>query len=94
MIANLKKLVQLVSFRILLVIVLILTGILQFFLMLDNVRGVTYDIQLTELAPETIRSVKTVEDNVKTELDKDHAEAAVEPVYVFKEDIANQRAFR
>jgi cyclic-di-AMP phosphodiesterase PgpH len=92
MIAKLKKLVQLVSFRILLVIILLMTAMLQFFLMLDNVRGVTYDIQLTELAPETIRSVKTVEDIVKTELDKDHAEKAVEPVYVFYDDIANQRA--
>ena len=92
MIAKLQKLVQLVSFRILLVIVLFLTGMLQFFLMLDNVRGVTYDIQLTELAPETIRSVKTIEDNEKTDLDKEHAAQSVEPVYVFKDDISTQRA--
>ena len=41
--------------------------------MLGNVRGVTYDIQLTELAPETIRSVKTIEDTVKTEHERDNS---------------------
>ena len=87
-----KKLFQFINFRILLVIVLVLTELLQFFLMLDNVRGDTYDIQLTELAPETIRSVKTVEDIEKTEFDKDHAEESVDSVYVFKEEVAKHRA--
>ncbi|AWE09226.1 phosphohydrolase [Lysinibacillus sp. 2017] len=87
-----KKHIHFINFRILLVIVLVLTALLQFFLMLDNVRGDTYDIQLTELAPETIRSVKTVEDNEKTEFDKDHAEESVDSVYVFKEEIASHRA--
>ncbi|MEK4629417.1 MAG: HDIG domain-containing metalloprotein [Solibacillus sp.] len=91
MIEKIKKLIQLISFRTFLVIVLLLTALLQFFLMLDNVRGVTYDIQLTELSPETIRSVKTIEDTVKTELEKDDAEESVEPVYVLNEDIPNQR---
>ncbi|MER2113746.1 MAG: hypothetical protein ABS960_13720, partial [Solibacillus isronensis] len=59
-----NKLIQLISFRALLVIILAATALLQFFLMIDNVRGVTYDIQLTELSPETIRSSKTVEDTV------------------------------
>ena len=92
MIEKIKKLSKLISFRALLVTVLFLTALLQFSLMLDSVRGVTYDIQLTELAPETIRSVKTIEDAEKTELDKNHAEQAVDPVYVFEEDIPNHRA--
>ncbi|WP_369916797.1 HD family phosphohydrolase [Lysinibacillus sp. 2017] len=92
MIKKMKKHIHFINFRILLVIVLVLTALLQFFLMLDNVRGDTYDIQLTELAPETIRSVKTVEDNEKTEFDKDHAEESVDSVYVFKEEIASHRA--
>jgi len=89
---KLNKLIQLISFRTLLIIVLSITAVLQFSLMVENVRGVTYDIQLTELSPETIRSMKTIEDTAKTEIDKEHAEEAVEPVYVFDEDIPNHRA--
>ena len=89
---KINKLIQLISFRTLLIVVLAITAILQFSLMVDNVRGVTYDIQLTELSPETIRSVKTIEDTAKTEIDKNHAEEIIEPVYVFKEDIPSHRA--
>lgn len=89
---KLNKLIQLISFRMLLIIVLSITAVLQFSLMVENVRGVTYDIQLTELSPETIRSMKTIEDTTKTEIDKEHAEEAVDPVYVFGEDIPNHRA--
>src|SRR5690606_2559904 len=86
------KLIQLVSFRALLIIVLAATALLQFFLMIDNVRGVTYDIQLTELSPETIRSTKTVEDTVKTEIERENAEKAVDPVYIYKDEVPSQRA--
>ncbi len=86
-----NKLLNMISFRTLIVIVLVLTGLLQFFLMLGNVRGTTYDIQPFQLAPETIRAVKTVEDTVKTEEERKHAENAVEPVYVFNEETAEHR---
>lgn len=89
---QLKKLVDLIGFRSFLIAILLLTSILQFSLMVGNVRGVTYDIQLTELAPETIRSAKTVEDTAKTELDRTNAENAVEPAYVFHDEIAGHRA--
>lgn len=92
MVKQIKKVMKLISFRTLLVIVLLLTALLQFTLMLGNVRGITYDIQLTELAPETIRSAKTVEDTVKTELEKDAAEQLIEPIYVLNEEVANHRA--
>ena len=88
---QLKKLVDLIGFRSFLITVLLLTAFLQFFLMIGNVRGVTYDIQLTELAPETIRSVKTVEDTVKTEQDREAAKKAVESVYEYHDEIAGHR---
>lgn len=88
---QLKKIVDLIGFRSFLISVLLLTAFLQFFLMLGNVLGVTYDIQLTELAPETIRSVKTVEDTVKTEQERTVAGNAVEPVYVFHDEIGGHR---
>lgn len=86
-----KKWMDMFSFRVFLIVILIFTGILQFLLMLNNVRGVTYDIQAFQLAPETIRAVKTVEDTVKTEKERQAAEAAVEPVYVFDDEIAEHR---
>lgn len=87
-----NKLLNIISFRTLLIVVLIVTGILQFFLMLGNIRGTTYDIQAFQLAPETIRAVKTVEDTVKTEQERDNAENAVEPVYVFNDETAHNRS--
>lgn len=89
---QLKRITDLLGFRLFLIAILTLTACLQFFLMLGNVRGVTYDIQLTELAPETIRSPKTIEDTEKTEQDRDHAEQTIEPVYIFHEEIAEHRA--
>lgn len=59
--------------------------------MLENVRGVTYDIETFELAPDTIRSAKTVEDTFKTEKERDEAERAVEQVYVFNEETVEHR---
>ncbi|MEK4424551.1 HD family phosphohydrolase [Solibacillus sp. FSL K6-1523] len=92
MVKQIKKMIELISFRTFLIIVLLLTALLQFTLMLDNVRGITYDIQLTELAPETIRSAKTVEDVAKTEFDKETAERLIDPIYVLNEEVANHRS--
>ncbi|MBD8028320.1 HD family phosphohydrolase [Ureibacillus sp. Re31] len=89
---HLNKLLNMIRFRTLLVVILVVTGILQFFLMLGNIRGTTYDIQAFQLAPETIRAVKTVEDTVKTEQERDNAEKAVEPVYVFNDETAQNRS--
>lgn len=89
---QLKKLMDLISFRSFLIAVLVLMAFLQFFLLLGNVRGVTYDIQLTELAPETIRSPKTIEDTEKTEFERANIENTVESVYVFHNEIAEHRA--
>lgn len=89
---HLNKIMNLISFRTFLVIVLFITGLLQFFMMVGNVRGITYDIQPFQLAPETIRSAKTLEDTEKTEQERDSAEQAVEPVYVFSKDIAEHRS--
>ena len=47
---QLKKLVDLIGFRSFLITVLLLTSFLQFFFMLGNVQGVTYDIQLNRIS--------------------------------------------
>lgn len=87
-----KKIIDMFGFRYFLVVVLILTGALQFGLMLGNVRSVTYDLQVSQLAPETIRAAKTVEDTLKTEQEKEMAASEVKPIYEFSEDVAANRA--
>lgn len=89
---HLNKLLNLISFRTLLIIVLFITGLLQFFLMLGNIRSTTYDIEAFQLAPETIRAVKTVEDTVRTQQERDQAESNIEPVYFFNEETGEHRA--
>ncbi len=59
--------------------------------MFENVRSVTYDIETFELAPETIRSAKTVEDTFKTEKERDEAEKLVEEVFIFNNETVEHR---
>lgn len=86
-----KKFTDMFSFRLFLIIVLLCTGVLQFLLMVNTVRGETYDIQSFQLATETIRAIKTIEDTEKTEKERLAAEQAVEPVYEFDDEIAKHR---
>ncbi|MBB5150036.1 HD family phosphohydrolase [Ureibacillus thermosphaericus] len=88
---HLIKLLDMFGFRVLLITILFITGLLQFFIMFGNVRGDTYDVQPFQLAPETIRAVKTVEDTEKTEKERQAAVDAVESVYVFDEEIVDHR---
>ena len=89
---NLKHYSYLISFNTLLIVVLLLTGVLQFFIMFNTVKSDTYDIQLTQIAEETVRATKTVEDVELTEKARDEAEKLVEPVYIINSDVAEQRA--
>lgn len=91
MIEQIKKIVNMLNFRTFLIFVLLVTGLLQFFLMVGNVRGVTYDIKSFQLAPETIRAVKTIEDTQRTEEERESAAKLVKPVYKFNEDVVKHR---
>lgn len=88
---QLRKITELIGFRYFLMVVLILTGALQFSLMYGDVKGVTYDFKPLQLAPETVRSTKTIEDTVKTQQEREKAASAVSDVYQFSEDVAKQR---
>lgn len=88
---TIDKIMKLINFRYFLIIVLLITGVLQFFLMLGNVQGRTYDVKPLQLAPDTIRSTKTIEDSYKTEQEKKRIVEEVNPVYVYNEAIVTQR---
>lgn len=74
------------------IIIILLTSISMFLLIKGSVQENTYDISLMNLAPETIRSVKTMEDPVKTEEEKERAAAEVSPVYQFQEETAENQS--
>ena len=71
--------------------VIIISSIILFFLMAGNVRQETYELKEFQIAPEANRSLKTVEDTVKTEEERDRAANEVTPVYQFSDDIAKNR---
>lgn len=87
-----KTLNQYVRFPLLLALLLILTGVIQFSLMVKDIEGEHYDIKLFQLSPETIRSTKTIEDTEKTESDREKIANEVKPVYIFSPDIAKNQA--
>ncbi|WP_210469020.1 HD family phosphohydrolase [Sporosarcina sp. 6E9] len=62
-----------------------------FFIMYGIVQKETYEIKRFQIASEAIRSIKTVEDTTKTELEKERAANEVTPVYQFSEDVAKNR---
>ncbi|OCS94597.1 HD family phosphohydrolase [Caryophanon latum] len=87
-----KKISDYIGFRYFLLIVLALTGLVQFLFMHSNIQEYTYTVEELQLAPETIRSPKTIVDEAKTEQDRLLAAEQVEPVYTFNESMAKNQA--
>ena len=58
--------------------------------MYGSVKKETYELESLQISPDTIRSIKTVEDTVKTEQERERAALEVTPVYQFSEDVANE----
>ena len=71
--------------------ILLTAGMLYAFLV-DSVQSDTYDIQLFQLSSETIRSEKTVEDPIKTELERQRLAEEVTPSYQFMDEIADNQS--
>ncbi|MET3574734.1 HD family phosphohydrolase [Bhargavaea ullalensis] len=92
MLQSLRNLLNRFSFAVLSAAVLVLAAVLAFAVMLGSVRDETYDIRLFQLANETIRAPKTVEDPVKTEEERERAASEITPVYDFDEEAAKNRS--
>ncbi|MDW0117385.1 HDIG domain-containing protein [Sporosarcina thermotolerans] len=86
------KLFKSLKFKYLSLFVVILAAIALFSLMYGNVKQETYELHEFKISPKTIRSLKTVEDTVKTEQEKRRIEAEVTPFYQFNEDISKNRS--
>lgn len=80
-----------VKFIFFLLLVVLLSGVLLFFLMYGSNQNETYEISVYEISPKTIRSPKTIEDIDKTELERIRAEQAAPVVYRYSEDIMKNK---
>ena len=70
-----------------------LSAIFLFSFMYSGVKQETFELKEFHIAQETIRSIKTVEDTVKTEEERERAALEVSPFYQFSEAVAkNQQA--
>lgn len=87
-----KNTQSLVGYRTFTILTIIVTGLVLFLLLLNDVRSEKYEITEWHLSTDTIRSVKTVEDPVKTEEERQRAVADVTSVYQFSEEIGKNRA--
>ena len=88
-----QKVFEKMDYRKMIAIGVLLTGMMLYAFLMDSVRGDTYNIQLFQLSSETIRSEKTVEDPIKTELERQRLAEEVAPSYQFLDEIAaNQSA--
>ncbi|MBU9672815.1 HDIG domain-containing protein [Planococcus sp. CP5-4] len=69
-----------------------MTALLMFGFLYDTMATDTYEVELFQLSEETIRAAKTVEDPVRTELERTRAAAEVQPSYRYIEEIADNQA--
>lgn len=91
MLRSLERILKPLKFTYFALFTIILFSVVLFFLMAENVKQETYELKEFQIAPEAIRSLKTVEDSVKTEQERDRAANDVLPVYRYSEDIAKNR---
>jgi len=83
-----QKIFDKLGYRKIMLVAILLTGLILYAALVESVQGNTYDINLFQLSSETIRSEKTVEDPIKTELEKQRLAEEVAPSYQFIDEIA------
>ncbi|WP_407370619.1 HD family phosphohydrolase [Carnobacterium sp.] len=67
--------------------ILLLSSVIIFFIMYSTVKPTALDIELFQVADETIRANATVEDTEKTKENKETVAATVSPVYTYNPDL-------
>ena len=85
------KLIKSLKFSYLSFFLIFLSSILLFTLMYGSVKKETYELSKFQIATNTIRSVKTVEDTVKTEQERQRAVLEVPTAYQFSDEVAKNR---
>lgn len=86
-----KKLFTSLKFNYFSLFIISLVAIGLFSFMYDSVKQETYELHEFKISPKTIRSLKTIEDTVKTEQEKRRIENEVTPFYQFDEEVSKTR---
>lgn len=86
-----SKFLKSLKFNYLALFLIGLAAALLFSFMYGGVKQETFEIEEFTISQETIRSIKTVEDTVKTEEERERAALEVQPFYQFHEDTAKNR---
>lgn len=92
MVKKIRAIVDKAGFRVFSAAMILLIGIILFSFLYSTVKGDTYNVQLFQLSDETIRSSKTVEDPVKTELERQRAAGELAPSYKFNDELATNQS--
>lgn len=91
MLKMIERILKPLKFTYFSVILLAITSMITFFLLVSSVQQETYEVKQFQIAPEAIRSLKTVEDTYKTEQERERAANEVSTVYQYVESIAKNR---
>lgn len=86
-----SKVRTLLSYKVFTFICFLILAILLYGVLFYNVKPQTYDIELFSVADKTIRSPKTIVDEEKTKDEQQKAADAVEKVYTFQKEKAQNR---
>jgi len=89
--AYISKIRTFLSYKVFTTLIYCILGLLLFVILFHNVKPETYDIELFSVADKTIRSPKTVEDEIKTSEARENAADQIDKVYVFKKEMAQNR---
>lgn len=74
-----------------LAILYVILGAVLYFSAMENIRPVTLDVKLLSIAEQTITSPTTVVDSEATEARKEEAVSQVEDVFIYSEELSEQR---
>lgn len=91
MLRSIERFLKPLKFNYFSLFTIVLSAFIFFGLMIGAVKQETYELKEFQIAPEVIRSLKTVEDVEKTEQERSRAENEVMPVYQFSDSIAGNR---
>lgn len=92
MVSRIRAIYEKIGYKVFSLATIFLIGIILYSFLYSTIKGDTYSIELFQLSDETIRSSKTVEDPVKTELERQRAAAELTPSYKFNDELASNQS--
>ncbi|WP_422123127.1 HD family phosphohydrolase [Planococcus sp. X10-3] len=92
MVSRIRAMIEKTGFKVFSVAMIFLIGIIFYSFFYSSVNDNTYNVELFQLSEETIRSSKTVEDPVKTELERQRAASELTPSYKFNDELAGNQS--